>query len=65
MRIAGAVTSGEMTHTYLIERPDSWWQALGTRCIHATWSTRGTISLDGLGLQVRLQYSGWQALGTC
>lgn len=34
----------------LATRPDAWWQALGTRCIHITWSSRGAISLDGLGL---------------
>lgn len=49
---AGAITSGELTHCYLAERPDPWWQQLGTRCIHVTWSSRGTISLDGLALQV-------------
>jgi ribonucleotide monophosphatase NagD (HAD superfamily) len=49
---AGAVTSGEMTHQYLVTRPTPWWQQLGTRCIHLTWATRGAISLDGLGLEV-------------
>ena len=30
-----------------------WWQGLGNRCLHFTWSSRGSISLDGLGLEVR------------
>jgi hypothetical protein len=49
---AGAVTSGELTHRFLSTRPTPWWQQLGTKCIHLTWSSRGTISLEGLGLQV-------------
>ena len=49
---SGAVTSGDMAHLHLERRPSAWWQSLGHRCIHFTWSTRGTISLDGLGLQV-------------
>lgn len=36
----------------LATRPDAWWQRLGTKCIHLTWSSRGAISLDGLGLSV-------------
>jgi hypothetical protein len=48
----GAITSGELTHRYLSTRPTPWWQQLGSRCIHITWSSRGTISLEGLGLQV-------------
>lgn len=47
---AGAVTSGELTHTHLAERPDAFWRGLGSRCIHITWSSRGAISLEGLGL---------------
>lgn len=50
---AGAITSGELTHRFLEARPDAWWQQLGRRCIHITWSSRGAISLDGLGLEVR------------
>ena len=50
---SGAVTSGDMAHLHLERRPTAWWQSLGLRCIHFTWSTRGNISLDGLGLQVR------------
>lgn len=49
----GAITSGELTHRYLSTRPTPWWQALGRRCIHMTWSSRGSISLEGLGLEVR------------
>lgn len=48
----GAVTSGDMTHLHLEQRPSPWWQALGNRCIHFTWSTRGAISL-GMGLEVK------------
>ncbi|CAN6540561.1 unnamed protein product [Malus baccata var. baccata] len=33
-------------------RDDAWFAALGKSCIHMTWSARGTISLEGLGLQV-------------
>jgi hypothetical protein len=50
---AGAVTSGELAHTHLRDRPDAWWRALGTRALHLTWSSRGPIPLDGLGLTVR------------
>ncbi|GBF92597.1 hypothetical protein Rsub_05211 [Raphidocelis subcapitata] len=49
---AGAITSGELTHRYLQQRPDDWWRALGRRCVHLTWSSRGAISLSGLGLEV-------------
>ncbi|XP_022761481.1 uncharacterized protein LOC111307666 isoform X2 [Durio zibethinus] len=47
----GAITSGELTHQYL-QRDDAWFAALGRSCIHMTWSERGAISLEGLGLQV-------------
>uniref|UniRef100_A0A803P0J4 Uncharacterized protein n=1 Tax=Cannabis sativa TaxID=3483 RepID=A0A803P0J4_CANSA len=33
-------------------RDDDWFAALGRSCIHMTWSDRGAISLEGLGLQV-------------
>lgn len=46
------MTSGELTHTHLADRPDPWWQTLGRKCLHLTWSTRGTIDLSGLGLEV-------------
>ncbi|XP_077229043.1 haloacid dehalogenase-like hydrolase (HAD) superfamily protein isoform X2 [Tasmannia lanceolata] len=48
----GAITSGELTHQYLHRRDDPWFAALGRSCIHMTWSDRGAISLEGLGLQV-------------
>jgi hypothetical protein len=48
----GAITSGELTHRYLAGRPDAWWQHLGRRCIHLTWSSRGAISLDALDLEI-------------
>ncbi|XP_019423317.1 PREDICTED: uncharacterized protein LOC109332754 isoform X1 [Lupinus angustifolius] len=48
----GAITSGELTHQYLLRRDDPWFAALGRSCIHLTWSGRGAISLDGLDLQV-------------
>ncbi|KAJ4723772.1 Haloacid dehalogenase-like hydrolase (HAD) superfamily protein [Melia azedarach] len=48
----GAITSGELTHQYLQRRDDAWFAALGRSCIHMTWSDRGAISLEGLGLQV-------------
>ncbi|KAE8663104.1 pyridoxal phosphate phosphatase-like isoform X3 [Hibiscus syriacus] len=48
----GAIASGELTHQYLQRRDNSWFAALGRSCIHTTWSDRGAISLEGLGLQV-------------
>ncbi|GFH16348.1 uncharacterized protein HaLaN_12746, partial [Haematococcus lacustris] len=48
----GALTSGEMAHRCLALRPSPWWQALGHRVLHLTWSGRGPVSLQGLGLQV-------------
>ncbi|XP_023002867.1 pyridoxal phosphate phosphatase [Cucurbita maxima] len=48
----GAITSGELTHRYLHRRDDAWFAALGRSCIHMTWSSRGAISLEGLGLRV-------------
>lgn len=47
-----AVTSGELTHQYLQKREDPWFAALGRKCVHLTWGSRGAISLEGLGLQV-------------
>ncbi|CAI0396929.1 unnamed protein product [Linum tenue] len=49
---AGAITSGELTYQHLQRRDDGWFAALGKSCIHITWSDRGAISLEGLGLQV-------------
>lgn len=48
----GAITSGELTHQHLLRRDDAWFAKLGRSCIHMTWSDRGAISLEGLGLQV-------------
>ncbi|XP_059433818.1 uncharacterized protein LOC132166965 isoform X3 [Corylus avellana] len=48
----GAITSGELTHQYLQRKDDAWFAALGRSCIHMTWTDRGAISLEGLGLQV-------------
>ncbi|XP_009623004.1 uncharacterized protein [Nicotiana tomentosiformis] len=48
----GAITSGELTHQYLQRRDDAWFASLGRSCIHMTWSDRGAISLEGLGLEV-------------
>lgn len=48
----GAITSGELTHEYLLRRDDPWFARLGRTCIHMTWNDRGAISLEGLGLQV-------------
>ncbi|XP_051121213.1 uncharacterized protein LOC127244766 [Andrographis paniculata] len=48
----GAITSGELTHHYLMRRDDPWFAGLGRTCIHMTWSDRGAISLEGLGLHV-------------
>ncbi|GAX72851.1 hypothetical protein CEUSTIGMA_g306.t1 [Chlamydomonas eustigma] len=69
---SGAVTSGDMTHQYLIQRPTEWWKSLGSCCVHLTWGSRGSISLEGLGLQVVRDISsaefilvhGTQALGS-
>eukprot|EP00878_Enallax_costatus_P043696 GHUV01051750.1.p1 GENE.GHUV01051750.1~~GHUV01051750.1.p1 ORF type:complete len:173 (+),score=37.24 GHUV01051750.1:81-599(+) len=49
---AGAITSGELAHQYLSSRPTTWWQELGQRCVHFTWSSRGAISLADLNLRV-------------
>ncbi|KAM3337366.1 hypothetical protein P3S68_031691 [Capsicum galapagoense] len=48
----GAITSGELTHQYLQRRGDAWFASLGRSCIHMTWSDRGAISLEGLGLTI-------------
>ena len=45
-------TSGEVAHARLEARPDGWWRGLGDRVLHITWSARGAVSLDGLGLSV-------------
>ncbi|KAJ3681405.1 hypothetical protein LUZ60_015894 [Juncus effusus] len=68
----GAVTSGELTHQFLLRRDDPWFKSLGRKCIHITWSDRGAISLDGLGLEVVSEVNeadfilahGTEAIGT-
>eukprot|EP00249_Psilotum_nudum_P015772 c25511_g1_i1 orf=87-1124(+) len=49
---SGVITSGELTYQHLFRRQDPWFAKLGHRCIHMTWSERGSISLEGLGLEV-------------
>ncbi|MCO5572100.1 hypothetical protein L7F22_025851 [Adiantum nelumboides] len=49
---SGVITSGELTHEYLQRRQDPWFSKLGRRCLHITWSERGSISLEGLDLEV-------------
>eukprot|EP00250_Pteridium_aquilinum_P011489 c20102_g1_i1 orf=327-1043(-) len=49
---SGVITSGELTHEYLLRRPNPWFLKLGRKCIHITWSERSSISLEGLGLEV-------------
>lgn len=44
------MTSGELTHTHLQDRPSPWWQGLGKKVLHLNWSSRGAHSLQGLGL---------------
>lgn len=41
-----------MTHKYLLNREGKFWEKLGTKCLHFTWSDRGKIQLDDLGLEV-------------
>lgn len=48
----GAITSGEVTHVQLTNRPTANLKELGDKCLHFTWSSRGTVSLEGLNLQV-------------
>ena len=47
---AGVVTSGETTHQALALRTDPVFAKLGPRCLHLTWSDRGAINVDQLGL---------------
>lgn len=49
---ASAVTSGEITFGCLQNRPDDWWQKLGKKCLHITWGDRGTVSVEGMGVEV-------------
>lgn len=39
-----------MTHQHMEQRPSAFWQQLGRRCIHITWSSRGAITLEEEGL---------------
>ena len=48
----GAITSGEVTHVQLADRPTARLKQLGRKCLHFTWKSRGTVSLAGLDLQV-------------
>eukprot|EP00803_Ostreobium_quekettii_P001730 evm.model.scf_924.3 EVM.evm.TU.scf_924.3 scf_924:25804-28782(-) len=50
--LTGIVTSGELTYSHLLNRPDSSWKSLGSRCLHITWSSRGRVLLQGLDLQL-------------
>jgi ribonucleotide monophosphatase NagD (HAD superfamily) len=67
----GAITSGEVTHSMFERRPTPFWAAR-RRCLHLTWSARGAISLEGLGLEVTtdpeladcIVAHGTEALGT-
>lgn len=49
---SGVITSGELTHEYLLRRHDPWFAKLGRKCIHITWTERSSISLEGLDLEV-------------
>ena len=43
----------QVTHQHLQHRPTAFWQGLGRRVLHFTWSSRGEVVLDeALGLQV-------------
>lgn len=44
------MTSGEVTHRGLRDRPTHAWQSLGTKCLHITWGARGAINIAPLGL---------------
>lgn len=48
--VSGALTSGEVTHQFLMERPTQEWERLGTRCLHFTWGQRGAVDISELGL---------------
>lgn len=53
---AGAITSGEVAHHALLRRQGKFWETLGNKCIHITWGARGSISLEGLGLEVCIRW---------
>lgn len=44
------MTSGEVTHQFLLKRPTLEWDRLGTRCLHFTWGSRGSVDISSLGL---------------
>lgn len=46
------MTSGEVTHRYLCDRPDDTWQALGTKCLHFTWASRGAVDTSSSNISV-------------
>ncbi|CAL5225478.1 g8300 [Coccomyxa viridis] len=48
----GAITSGEVCHQALQNRPDDFYRSLGKRCVHITWGARGAISLGDLDVEV-------------
>ena len=50
----GAITSGEVCHQALQNRPNDFYRGLGRRCVHITWGARGAISLGDLDVEVRL-----------
>ena len=50
----GAITSGEVCHQALQNRPNDFYRGLGKRCVHITWGARGPISLGDLDLEVPL-----------
>ena len=50
MRGAGGITSGEVTHQFLMKRPTQSWDRLGVRCLHFTWGSRGAVDISSLGL---------------
>lgn len=45
------MTSGEVTHRCLSNRPSPEWRALGTTCLHITWGARGAVDIASLGLR--------------
>lgn len=47
---SGGMTSGEVTHQFLLKRPTLEWDRLGTRCLHFTWGSRGAVDISSLGL---------------
>ena len=50
----GAITSGEVCHQALQNRPDEFYRGLGKRCVHITWGARGPVSLGDLDVEVPL-----------